>query len=54
MKYAEDLGAEDNATILCIPLRGWGAIRGEDRTALQRRDRRLNTDIYRNRRNLCL
>lgn len=54
MKYAEDLGADDNATIMCIPLRGWGSIRGEDRTAAQRRDRRLNTDIYRNRRSLSL
>lgn len=51
IKYAEDLGADDNATVLCVPLRGWGHVGGEDRTAVLRMDRRVNTDLYRDRRN---
>lgn len=29
---AEDLGAEDNATAIVVPLAGWGKIEGQDRT----------------------
>ena len=29
---AEDLGGEDNATAIVVPLAGWGKIEGQDRT----------------------
>lgn len=32
LAFAEDLGAEDNATAVVVPLAGWGKIRGPDAT----------------------
>ncbi|KDQ09269.1 hypothetical protein BOTBODRAFT_58766 [Botryobasidium botryosum FD-172 SS1] len=32
LKFAEELGSEDNASVLVIPLAGWGSIRGPDKT----------------------
>ncbi|KAF8306045.1 protein serine/threonine phosphatase 2C [Clavulina sp. PMI_390] len=32
LSYAEMLGSEDNATVIVVPLAGWGMIRGPDRT----------------------
>lgn len=50
LRYAEDLGSDDNATVVVVPLRGWGRIGGPDRTHAKRAARRNNTDIYRIRR----
>ncbi|EJT97809.1 protein serine/threonine phosphatase 2C [Dacryopinax primogenitus] len=38
--YVEDLGGEDNATAVVVPLPGWGRVRGEDMTRELRRYRR--------------
>ena len=32
MSFAEELGGEDNATVIVVPLAGWGRIRGPDKT----------------------
>ncbi|KAJ7071141.1 phosphatase 2C-like domain-containing protein [Mycena amicta] len=32
LAFAEELGGEDNATVLVVPLAGWGKIRGPDAT----------------------
>ncbi|KAF7306816.1 PPM-type phosphatase domain-containing protein [Mycena indigotica] len=32
LSFAEELGGEDNATVLVVPLAGWGKIRGPDST----------------------
>lgn len=32
LAYAEELGSEDNATALVVPLAGWGHVRGPDKT----------------------
>jgi protein phosphatase PTC6 len=32
LAYAEELGSEDNATAIVVPLAGWGKIRGPDKT----------------------
>lgn len=50
LRYAENLGAVDNATVLCIPLAGWGKVRGEDSTKAQRRERLSKVDLFRDRR----
>lgn len=50
LRYAEDVGTDDNATVVVVPLRGWGHIGGTDRTRAKRASRRTNTDIYRTRR----
>ncbi|WFD32692.1 hypothetical protein MSPP1_003742 [Malassezia sp. CBS 17886] len=47
---AEDLGTDDNATVLCIPLAGWGNVQGEDVTREAREKRRRSVDLYRDRR----
>ncbi|OCH96217.1 protein serine/threonine phosphatase 2C [Obba rivulosa] len=38
--FAEDMGSEDNATAIVVPLNGWGNIQGEDRTRELREYRR--------------
>ncbi|KAI0788628.1 phosphatase 2C-like domain-containing protein [Abortiporus biennis] len=38
--FAEEMGSEDNATVLVVPLAGWGRITGEDRTKELREYRR--------------
>lgn len=40
MSFAEELGSEDNATVIVVPLAGWGRIRGPDRTKELREYRR--------------
>lgn len=50
LRYAEDLGTDDNATVLVVPLRRWGQMGGTDRTQAKREARRNNTDLYRTRR----
>lgn len=32
LSYAEELGVEDNATALVVPLSGWSHVRGPDKT----------------------
>ncbi|KAJ7783663.1 phosphatase 2C-like domain-containing protein, partial [Mycena maculata] len=32
LSFAQDLGGEDNATVIVVPLAGWGKIRGPDST----------------------
>jgi len=40
LDFAEEMGSEDNATALVLPLAGWGKIRGPDRTKHLREYRR--------------
>lgn len=40
MSFAEELGSEDNATVVVVPLAGWGHIRGPDKTKELREYRR--------------
>jgi protein phosphatase PTC6 len=39
LSFAEELGSEDNATVIVVPLAGWSLIRGPDGTK-ERRDYR--------------
>ena len=32
LSFAEELGCDDNATVIVVPLAGWGHIRGPDKT----------------------
>jgi protein phosphatase PTC6 len=32
LAFAEEMGSEDNATAIVVPLAGWGKIRGPDKT----------------------
>jgi protein phosphatase PTC6 len=32
LAFAQELGSEDNATAIVVPLAGWGKIRGPDKT----------------------
>ncbi|KAK0541382.1 Protein phosphatase 2C 6 [Tilletia horrida] len=50
LTFAEELGSEDNCTVLCIPLRGWGQVGGKDTTKERRELRRSKTDIFRDHR----
>ena len=40
LAFAEELGSEDNATAIVVPLAGWGMIRGPDKTKALREYRR--------------
>jgi protein phosphatase PTC6 len=42
LSYAEDMGSEDNGTVLVVPLSGWGKVRGPDKTQDLRAYRRTN------------
>ncbi len=50
LKFAEELGAEDNCTVMVIPLKGWGTTRGQDSTRERREVRRSKIDLYRDNR----
>ncbi|CAD6912969.1 unnamed protein product [Tilletia laevis] len=50
LAFAEGLGSDDNLTVLCIPLRGWGQVGGKDTTKERRELRRSKTDIFRDHR----
>ena len=50
INFAEDVGSEDNCTAICVPLRGWGKVGGED-TTRERREYRLSVSEV-NRRDL--
>lgn len=45
LAFAEELGAEDNATALVVPLAGWGKIRGPDATKELREYRLLQAGM---------
>lgn len=32
LSFAEEMGSEDNCTVIVVPLAGWGGVRGPDRT----------------------
>ncbi|TFY63446.1 hypothetical protein EVJ58_g3261 [Rhodofomes roseus] len=40
LRYAEDMGSDDNLTAIVVPLAGWGGMTGEDRTRDLRQYRR--------------
>ncbi|GBE77866.1 Protein phosphatase 2C homolog 4 [Sparassis crispa] len=42
LAYAEEMGSEDNATVIVVPLAGWGKVSGEDKTRELREYRRRN------------
>lgn len=50
MRYAEALGSDDNATVICIPLRGWGKVEGEDGTEETRKFKLSKVDLFRDHR----
>ncbi|KAL4400531.1 Protein phosphatase 2C 6 [Malassezia pachydermatis] len=50
LRFAEALGSDDNASVICVPLKGWGRIGGHDRTKAQRDKRRDGLDVFRTRR----
>lgn len=50
LNFAEELGSDDNCTVLVVPLRGWGRIGGEDRTKKDREKRRSQVDVFRDNR----
>ncbi|EPQ28069.1 uncharacterized protein PFL1_04396 [Pseudozyma flocculosa PF-1] len=47
LRFAEELGAQDNGTVLVVPLRGWGRMGGQDSTKQRREFRRSKVDLYR-------
>ena len=50
LRFAEELGAQDNGTVLVVPLKGWGKIGGQDTTKERREVRRSKVDLYRDNR----
>jgi protein phosphatase PTC6 len=40
LSYSEELGGEDNATVVVAPLSGWGQIQGPDKTRALREYRK--------------
>ncbi len=45
LDFAEELGTDDNSTVICIPLRGWGKVKGEDTTKQRREFRRSKVEV---------
>lgn len=50
LNFAEELGVDDNATVLVVPLKGWGNIGGADSTLKQREFRKSKVDLFRDKR----
>lgn len=50
LNFAEELGSDDNCTVLCIPLKGWGKVAGNDSTKEEREKRRSRVDVFRDNR----
>ncbi|KAJ1018113.1 hypothetical protein NDA16_004980 [Ustilago loliicola] len=50
LTFAEELGAQDNCTVMVIPLKGWGKVGGQDLTRERREMRRSKIDLYRDNR----
>lgn len=53
LAFAEEMGSEDNATAIVVPLAGWGKIHGPDKTRTLREYRQrqagqvcLTSDIF--------
>lgn len=46
LAFVEEMGGEDNATALVVPLAGWGKIQGPDRTKDLREYRRRQAGKY--------
>lgn len=47
LRFAEELGAQDNCTVIVIPLKAWGKVGGKDLTRERREMRRSKTDLFR-------
>ena len=45
LSFAEELGSEDNATAIVVPLSGWGKIRGPDKTKELRKYRQQQAGV---------
>ena len=50
LTFAEELGAQDNCTVMVIPLKGWGKIGGKDLTKDRREMRKSKVDVFRDNR----
>ncbi|KAJ1571158.1 hypothetical protein NDA12_001101 [Ustilago hordei] len=50
LTFAEELGAQDNCTVMVIPLKGWAQVGGQDMTRERREMRRSKIDLYRDNR----
>lgn len=46
LAFAEELGGDDNATAIVVPLAGWGLIRGPDKTKELREYRRQQAGSF--------
>lgn len=46
ISYAEELGSDDNATALVVPLAGWGKIYGPDKTKELREYKKREASEY--------
>ncbi|KAN0060598.1 Protein phosphatase 2C 6 [Thecaphora frezii] len=50
LRFAEELGTQDNGTVMVVPLKAWGKMKGEDTTKSRREFRRSKVDLYRDNR----
>lgn len=46
LDFSQELGGEDNATAIVVPLAGWGKIKGPDQTKELREYRRIQAGAY--------
>lgn len=46
LDFSQELGGEDNATAIVVPLAGWGKIKGPDQTKELREYRRIQASAY--------
>jgi protein phosphatase PTC6 len=54
LKFAEDLGGDDNATAIIAPLAGWGKIQGSDQTRELREYRLRQAGMFTSMQPYCL
>lgn len=45
MNFAEEVGLDDNASVVVLPLAGWGDVRGPDQTKELRNWRRKQAEL---------
>ncbi|GAK66726.1 phosphatase 2c [Moesziomyces antarcticus] len=50
LTFAEELGAQDNCTVMVVPLKAWGKVGGTDGTRERREMRRSKIDLFRDNR----
>jgi protein phosphatase PTC6 len=50
LTFAEELGAQDNCTVMVVPLKAWGKVGGNDGTRERREMRRSKIDLFRDNR----